>query len=149
MPFPNNLFLFFVPPLLWNVLFTARLPYRRYFSLEVPAWLSMAEWVGRLCAMAYALLSGYDPQGDAFTIGLIIYLVGLGLYVGTWTLLMVMPVARLDRVVWLTFAPALTPYVWLLGMAILGESVPFGIIATVFIIFHLLEHALRFRMPDE
>jgi len=69
---------------------------------------------------------------------LAIYLPGTLIYFGSWLPLLVAPASPWTNSAAGLLAPRLTPFLSFLGIALLGGSWPYGIIAALFIFLHTL-----------
>lgn len=139
-----NYFWFLVPILLWNVAFTRALP-PQISSGEAPQWLLAAEAVMRIAVFIYPLFLAVDIHQPAFRMGLAVYGLGILFYFGSWLLLMFASPELLEQHPLLLYGPALTPIIWLAGIAIMAQSGLYFLFSSVFIILHVGEYYYRFR----
>ena len=137
-----NHFLFWIPPLVWNVLFSAHLP-ERIHAGEAPPWLTILEWVGRIGVLAYALFLPIRTDHPRFGVGLTLYIAGLVIYFASWLLLVYAPAGLLESQSWLYWGPAITPLIFLLGIALMAESWLYAAVSTLFIFFHVAEFSAK------
>lgn len=144
------------PVMLWNVALAARLP--RAFSPEVfwreiPAVIAVPENTLRLalfalpCVTALGIDSTYAP-------GYIVYGLGVAVYCASWLALIARPTSRWSRHAVGFLAPAYTPALWLVGLALSTRSLVshdqalrsvFLALAAAFLGFHVTHVALIFR----
>jgi hypothetical protein len=68
--------------------------------------------------------------------GLIIYIAGTLVYFASWLPLLLAPGSAWSNSPAGLLAPRLTPLLSFLGIALLGNSWPYGLTSAVFIIFH-------------
>jgi hypothetical protein len=69
-------------------------------------------------------------------IGLAIYLAGTLIYFASWLPLILAPQSPYSESIPRLFAPRLTPLISLFGIALICESWPYALVATIFISFH-------------
>jgi hypothetical protein len=132
-----NCFWLILPPLIWNILFGAKITQEQITSdAHSPAWLLSAENVFRLITFILPLLLRMSLNTQLGKIGLAIYLVGTLIYFASWIPLMVAPQSAWSQSVYSLFAPRLTPLIWLVGIALIANAWPYGLLAAIFIFFH-------------
>jgi len=139
-----NGFWLFLIPLLINV-FYSKLPMDRFFPKKPSKILKILEMISRILALGCSILLLIQFQENPkFKLGLIIYITGLVIYFGSWIILIIIQeetIANLHPVLRtaLLFAPAYTPLIWLIGMALICDALWFAIPASVFVLFHVLQ----------
>jgi hypothetical protein len=138
-----NYFLFWLPPLAWNAVFTSRLSMPS-FSGSVPRAYEVAEWVFRIGTMVYPLFLPIRPEAGGFTPGLIIYSGGLLLYFASWVPYMIGQHASVFDSPVFQFAPAYLPLVWMTGMAVMAESPILAGLSVIFMALHVGEYVMRY-----
>jgi hypothetical protein len=130
-----------LPLLAWNIILGPRITDPRVTSdAHSPKWLLIAENVARILVFALPVLiplPGWaDFQSALPRAGLAVYMLGTLVYFASWLPLLVAPTSPWSNRAAGLLAPRLTPYLSFLGIALLGNSWPYGIIAAVFICFH-------------
>jgi hypothetical protein len=132
-----NCFWLILPLLAWNIIFGAKITQEQITSdVHSPAWLLGAENVFRLAAFILPLLLRMRLDTSLGKIGLVIYVVGTLVYFASWIPLMLAPQSAWSQSIPGLFAPRLTPLVSLVGIALIATSWPYGLLATIFILFH-------------
>ena len=142
-----NCFWLILPILAWNIIFGAKITQEQITSdAHSPAWLLGAENIFRLATfilpLFLALPRGAElvPAGDWQSalpkIGLTVYIVGTLVYFASWIPLMAAPQSAWSQSIPGLFAPRLTPFISLLGVALLASSWGYGVLAMIFIFFH-------------
>lgn len=132
-----NCFLLMLPLLAWNLVLGPRITDLRITSDEhSPAWLLMGENLMRMLVFALPLLIPLQTRNDWGKAGLAIYLLGTLLYFASWLPLLLAPHSAWSNSVPGLFAPRLTPYLPFLGIALIGQSWIYGILAAIFIGLH-------------
>ena len=136
-----NCFWLLLPIMAWNIIFGAKITQEQITSdAHSPAWLLGAENIFRLVTFILPLFLSL-PRGAEWhsalpKIGLAVYIVGALIYFASWVPLMVAPQSARSQSIPGLFAPRLTPLIAMLGIALIAESWPYGLIAAVFIFFH-------------
>lgn len=138
-PWPNCLLLV-VPLLIFNGLFTGRLPGGLYHDEGVPPALLLPESALRVLVFVAPL---WLPLSLERRGPLILFAVGAALYLLSWTpTLADLPAARHLAVYLL---PHATPLIWLLALAWMGASWPFAAASLVFFAVHTTHGVLAHR----
>ncbi len=144
-----------VPILIFNLLFTHRLPaayQMNVFWKEIPRIISYPENLLRMLVMIVPIFMRLRVSNSGQKLGLGLYLAGLLVYFASWAVLIVFP-----QCAWSTseigfLAPAYTPIVWLTGIGLIGDElllpqVPFRpwmywSLSGLFLLFHNLHAVL-------
>jgi len=137
----GNCFWLILPLLAWNIILGPRITDLRVASdAHSLKWLLMSENVARVLVFALPLLMalprGADWQSFLPRAGLILYILGTLVYFAAWLPLLFAPTSAWSNHPAGLLAPRLTPYLSFLGIALLGGSWLYGVIAAVFIFFH-------------
>jgi hypothetical protein len=141
---PLNYFLFMLPPLAWNIAFSAKLDMSAFPGSAPPAF-ETAEWIFRVAALAYPLLLPIDAKARGFLPGLCVYSLGLILYFASWFPLMATPPPAWSRSPLILFAPSYLPLLWMGGVSIMSGSLMEGGLTLAFLGFHVGEYAIRYQ----
>lgn len=132
-----NCFWLILPLLGWNILLAPRLTQEAITSdAHSPTWLLGTENILRLATFILPLLFPLSIDVPLGKVGLAVYLAGTGVYFASWIPLIVAPASAWSRSLPGLFAPRLTPWVALLGIALVAHSWLYGVLATIFIFFH-------------
>lgn len=136
-----NCFWLILPLLAWNILFGAKITQELITSdAHSPAWLLGAENIFRLATFILPLFlllpRGVEWNSTLPKIGLVVYIIGMLIYFASWIPLMAAPQSAWSQSLPGLFAPRLTPLIWLVGVALIAASWPYGLLATIFIFFH-------------
>jgi len=135
----SNCFWLLVPILVWNLVYGPKLTDPRITSdANSPAWLLIAEHVTRLAIFILPLLFPLQLKDTWSKTGLGIYIVGTLIYFASWLPLLFAPASTWSNSPIGLLAPALTPFLSFLGIALIGHSWPYGVLAAVFIGIHTL-----------
>jgi hypothetical protein len=132
-----NCFWLVVPLLVWNIAFGSKITQEAITSdAHSPAWLLGAENIFRIITFVLPLLLRMRIDDHLGKIGLAIYGIGTLIYFASWIPLMTAPQSAWSQSIAGLFAPRITPWIALLGVAFVAHSWIYGSIATVFIFFH-------------
>jgi hypothetical protein len=145
----TSCFWLIVPIILWDLLFASQLP--RLLSMEVfwrniPPVIAYSENIFRYILILFPLLMPLRVRSSSQKVGLIIYAFGLLAYFSSWLALMLLPGSAWSTSVAGLLAPAYTPLIWAVGIALVGDSlyvrVPYRpwfyiVVAVLFTIFHV------------
>lgn len=136
-----NCFLLTLPVMLWNILLTDKLPavYQPdVFWHNIPDWIAYGENISRGLVFLMAFLIPLPTRKLHQKTGFWLYLAGLALYFTSWILLIEHPNTQWSKSLWGFMAPAYTPLLWLMGIALLGERWTryYIIISVLFVVFH-------------
>ena len=124
-----NCGLLLLPIFIWNAALTRFLPpalARTEFWRDIPAALNYSENAFRLMVLVLPFFMPLELKSAPQRRGLVVFGIGVLLYFGAWAALILAP-----RSSWAGsgvgfLAPALTPLIWLLGLALLGQRLYFG-----------------------
>ncbi len=139
---PFNAFLFWIIPLAWNIVFARKLP-PWFSSRNAPRWITITENVFRYPLMIYPLFLPLDALNGLFIPGLIVYSIGMAVYLAVWLLIILAPDSRFAREPFVRLAPAYLPAAWLTGMSMAAGSLLLPVLSILFIGFHVAETARR------
>ena len=136
-----NCFWLILPLLTWNLILGPRIREPRITSdAHSPKWLLLADNIARVLVFALPLLMPLPRpagwQSALLQAGLVVYVLGTLIYFGSWLPLLWAPVSAWSNSPAGLLAPRLTPYLSFLGIALLGSSWLYGVIAAVFICLH-------------
>lgn len=148
MKYLINCFILFIPVIIWNISFIPILPgaydAEVYWS-NLPFYVQWPEVILRMIVFTLPLFMPLKIVRQDQKIGLILYIVGLLVYVFAWRPLILYPDS-----VWSTSligyaAPAFTPIIFLIGIGLIGNKLFFNIkykqyiyfaVSFLFIFFH-------------
>lgn len=146
--------LLLVPAILWNIALTERLP--PAFSLaefwrDIPAPLAFAENSLRVAVFALPFFMPLNLSAPTSKHALLVYAAGTLVYFASWLALILFPTSSWSTSALGFTAPAYTPFVWLLGIALLGRQLIWGaiyrwwmylVLALAFLATHLSHTAM-------
>lgn len=153
-PYMLNCGLLMLPILLWNAALSSQLrgPWSAdVFWHAIPFALSAIENSSRWLVTALPFLMRLELRSSIQVRGLIVFHVGVAAYAASWVAILLAPDSAWSTSVVGFVAPAGTPAIWLLGLAMLGQRLHCGqayrwwmylVPATVFVIAHVTHAAL-------
>ena len=132
-----NCFWLIVPLLVWNIAFGSKITQEAITSdAHSSAWLLGAENLFRIATFFLPILLRMRVDDGLGKVGLAIYMIGILISLASWIPLMTAPQSAWSQSIPGLFAPRLTPWIALLGVALVAHSWQYGAIATAFIFFH-------------
>ncbi len=143
-----NCFLLTIPVLLWDYVFTDRLPKAfqpEIFWKDIPSFIAYGENSSRILMFVFISLMPLKIITNKQKNGLLLYVAGVLLYFAAWIILMYFPNNAWSNSVLGLLAPAYTPLFWLIGIGFIGNSLFFNIPyrrwlyflgVIIFLIFH-------------
>ncbi len=143
-----NCFWFIVPVLLVNVSLARRLPapYQpAVFSRNIPLWLAAGENMSRIAVLLLPLFMPLRIETPRQWAGLAVYLAGLLIYLLAWVMQIWYAQTRWSSSRLGFMAPAYTPALWLVGIAMVSEGFYFRsfgqpwlflALSLIFLVFH-------------
>ena len=142
-PWPNCLILV-VPLLIFNALFTARLPEGLYHDEGVPQALLLPESALRAVVFVAPLWLTLSLERRS---PLILFAAGAALYLLSWW-------PALADLAWarhlaVYLLPHATPLIWLLALAWMGASWPYAAASIVFFVVHTTHGVLAHRALEQ
>jgi hypothetical protein len=138
-----NCFWLIVPLLIWNLVYGPRLTDPRITSdANSPGWQLIAENIMRMPVFILPLLIPLQFREPVSKIGLAVYIMGTLIYFASWLPLLFAPGSAWSNSPLGLLAPALTPFLCLLGIALIGGSWTYGVLAVIFILIHTW-HAIQ------
>jgi len=132
-----NGFLLLLPLLAWNLALGSRLTQEAITSdAHSPKWLLVAESMARILVFVFPLLLPIQLKDAWSKAGLAIYCLGTLIYFGSWLPLLLAPDSAWSQSAAGLLAPRLTPFLPFLGIALVCNAWPYGVLSAVFIFFH-------------
>jgi hypothetical protein len=143
-----------VPAMVWNVALTEHLPpafSHTEFWRGIPAPLAVAENGLRVVVFALPFFMPLDLAAPTARRALLVYTAGMLVYFASWLALILSPASAWSTSALGFTAPAYTPFVWLLGIALLGRELFRGafyrwwmylVLSLAFLTTHVLHAAM-------
>jgi len=121
----SNGYLPIIPILVWNILFTSKLP-RAYqpelFNTNIPLAIMIGENIFRSIIFILPLFFKLNYSSPIGKKGLIIFCSGVVLYFSSWLMLIYAPNPEWGSNIMGFSAPAYTPIIWLFGLSLMVDS---------------------------
>lgn len=121
--------LLLVPALAWNLALAEHLPpafSQAVFWDGIPSWLAITENVSRTVVIALPFFMPLEITTPMQRRGLAVFAVGTLVYFASWLPLILSPSSAWSASAAGFLAPAYTPALWLLGMALVGRRLFWG-----------------------
>jgi hypothetical protein len=132
-----NCFWLIVPLLIWNLVYGPKLIDPRITSdAHSPVWQLIAENITRIGIFMLPLLIPLQLRSPLGKAGLAVYIIGTLVYFASWLPLLFAPGSAWSNSPPGLLAPALTPLLCFLGIALIGHSWAYGALALLFIAIH-------------
>jgi hypothetical protein len=132
-----NGFLLLLPLLAWNLALGSRLSQEAITSdAHSPKWLLVAENITRVLVFALPLLLPIQLKEAWNKAGLAVISLGTLIYFGSWLPLLLAPDSAWSQSAIGFLAPRLTPFIPFLGIALVCNAWPYGVISAIFVFFH-------------
>lgn len=146
--------LLLVPVILWNIALAEQLPPAfspAEFWRDIPKGLAFAENSLRIAVFALPFFMPLNLSTPASRRGLLIFAAGTAVYFASWLALILSPASSWATSALGFIAPAYTPLLWLLGIALIGRRLFWGasyrwwmylLLALAFLATHISHTAL-------
>ena len=132
-----NCFWLILPLLAWNLWLGSRITDARITTdSHSPRGLLIAENITRALVFVFPLLLPLQVQDAWSKAGLGVYILGTLIYFASWLPFLLAPGSAWSSTPFGLLAPRLTPFLSFLGIALIGKSWPYGLMAGLFIFFH-------------
>lgn len=145
MYFPNNAFILVLIPLVFNLVWTRKLPAIYSKDEFVPKWILWMEHGFRFPAFFLPLLIPVYLSTLLQTAGIIVYSIGLCLYLISWVMQIYYPKTAWSQSLTGFLAPAYLPLVWMTGIALISGSWIYEIIVLLFVVIHVYHNYINYR----
>lgn len=151
-----NCGLLLLPAVAWNIGLTQHLPAAfqpAEFWREIPAPLAFTENALRIAVFVLPFLMPLDLARPGARRALLVFIVGTLVYFASWLALILYPDSAWSRSLLGFAAPAYTPLLWLVGIALLGERLywvafyrwwMYALLSIAFLFAHIAHAALVF-----
>ncbi len=152
-----NAFILVIPILVWNGLFYSKLPEpfnTETFDAVVPRLILWGENTSRIILFALTLCIRFNLTTAMGKQGIMVYLLGIIIYFLSWLPLIYAPYSAWSNSSIGFCAPAYTPVLWLIGIALMAESYCFSftyrrwhfvVWVMLFTLFHIAHTLIALR----
>ena len=139
-----NGFLLLLPIFIWNLIFWAKLPPAYSNDQNAPNWLLILENILRIGVFGFPLLLTMYLENRKHKGGFGFYIVGVVLYFTAWLLVIFQPDTAVAGHPLVILAPYYTPLLFFTGIGLMGNSIPYILVAILFTIVHTYHGLLSF-----
>ena len=112
----NNCFLFFIPILLFNILFFKKLPAHYLKNISHP--IIIMETIIRIIVIAFSMIMAIDIQNRIEKTGIMIYIIGIIIYFKSYFIEIYANNTLFGRNIIFILAPYWTSIIWLIGIGL-------------------------------
>jgi len=131
----NNCFWFFIPIIIFNIIFTKYLPEHYLKKIKHP--IVTLETIARIITIAFSVILEINLDDKIGKTGLIIYIIGVLIYFCSYFIVIKLPATSFNNNIVVLLAPYWTSVLWLIGIGLLGNHyIIYIIISIVFAILH-------------
>ena len=132
-----NCFWLILPLLAWNLVLGPRITQPAIISdAQSQKWLLVTETVTRILVFALPLIIQLQVRDIWGKSGMVVYIFGTVVYFASWMPLLLAPESDWSNSPAGLLAPRLTPFLSFLGIALIGQAWPYGLLAAAFIFLH-------------
>jgi len=148
----NNCFLFFIPILLFNILFFKKLPPHYLKNISHP--IIIMETITRIIVIAFSMIMVMNIQNKMEKIGLIIYVIGIIIYFTSYFIEIYAVNTLFGRNIIFILSPYWTSIIWLIGIGLVGNrlfiNIPYHfsvylILSVIFTTIHTIHGYLCYK----
>jgi len=148
----NNCFLFFVPILIFNILFFKKLPTHYLKNISHP--IITAETITRIITIVFSTIMAINIQNKIEKTGIIIYIIGIIIYFTSYFIEIYAPDTLFGKKIIFILAPYWTSIIWLIGIGLVGNNlfinIPYHftvylILSAVFATIHTIHGYLCYK----
>ncbi|HCC36749.1 MAG TPA: hypothetical protein DEQ14_03545 [Treponema sp.] len=116
----NNCFWFFLPVIIFNIIFTKYLP--EYYLKNINHPIVTIETITRIMTIAFSVMMAINLDNRIGKIGLIIYIAGILIYFCSFIFVIKASAILLQNNLFILLAPYWTTVIWLIGIGLLGNK---------------------------
>jgi hypothetical protein len=143
-----NCFILTIPILTWNILLTDQLPKTTKPDIElqnISPFVIYGENIARVIVFTLMVFMPIQISKTIQRQGLILFLFGTILYFASWLVLIYYPDSSWSKSTLGILSPAYTPVLWLIGIALIGDTFYFNLpykrwifisLSVIFLVFH-------------
>ena len=130
--YKNNCFWFFLPIIIFNLVFTKYLPEHYLKNIKHP--IVTLETIARTVTIIFSVIMEIKLDNKVGKIGFIVYIIGVLIYFCSYFIVIKLPVTSFNNNIAVLLAPYWTSVLWLIGIGLLGNKL-FVIIPYHYIIY--------------
>ena len=150
--YKNNCFWFFIPIIIFNIIFTKYLPKHYLKNIKHP--IVTLETIARMITIAFSVIMEINLNNNIGKSGLIVYIIGVLIYFCSYFIVIKLPPTSFNNNIAVLLAPYWTSVLWLIGIGLLGNSLfvstPYHytiyiVISIVFAVLHSIHGYICYR----
>jgi len=139
----SNCFWFFIPVIIFNIIFTKYLP--EFYLKNINRPIVTIETIARIITIAFSVIMAIKLDNKIGKAGLIVYIIGVLIYFCSYFIVIKLPAISFHNNLIVLLAPYWTSVLWLIGIGLLGNklfiNIPYHytayiILSIVFAIIH-------------
>jgi hypothetical protein len=121
----NSCFWFFVPVIIFNIIFTKYLP--EYYLKKINHPIVTIETIARIMTIVFSVIMAIKLDNKIGKIGLVVYSFGILIYFCSYFIVMKIPAISFHNNLIVLLAPYWTSALWLIGIGLLGNKLSINI----------------------
>ncbi|WP_461254960.1 hypothetical protein [Treponema sp. R80B11-R83G3] len=138
-----NCFWFFIPIIIFNLIFTKYLPKHYLKNIKHP--IVTLETIARIITITFSIIMEINHDNKMGKIGVIAYIIGVLIYFCSYFIVIKLPITSFNNNIAVLLAPYWTSILWLIGIGLIGNklfvNIPYHyiiyiVISIVFTILH-------------
>jgi len=133
--YKNNCFWFFLPIIIFNIIFTKYLPEHYLKNIKHP--IVTLETIARTVTIVFTVIMEIKLDNKVGKVGLIVYIIGALIYFCSYFIVIKLPVTSFNNNIAVLLAPYWTSVLWLIGIGLIGNKL-FVIIPYNYIIYIII-----------
>jgi len=141
--YKNNCFWFFMPVIVFNIIFTKYLP--EFYLRKINHPVVTMETIARIVTIVFSVIMAIRMDNKIGKIGLVVYIIGVLVYFCSYFVVIKIPAVSFHNNYIVLLAPYWTSVLWLIGIGLVGNklfiNMPYHysayiIVSIVFAIIH-------------
>jgi hypothetical protein len=118
--YKNNCFWFFIPVIIFNIIFTKYLP--EYYLKNVNHPIVTIETIARIITIAFSVIMAIKLDNKIGKTGFYVYIIGVLIYFCSYFIVIKYPANSFNNSLIILLAPYWTSVLWLIGIGLLGNK---------------------------
>jgi len=152
--YKNNCFWFFIPIIIFNIIFTKYLP--EFYLKKTNHPIVTIETAARIITIAFSVIMAIKSDNNIGKAGLVVYIIGVLIYFCSYFIVIKIPAISFHNNIIVLLAPYWTSVLWLIGIGLLGNklfiNIPYHytayiVISIVFTIIHSIHGYICYSCP--
>ena len=120
LAYKNTCFWFFIPILVFNIVFFNKLPAHYLRNISRP--IVLLETIARIITIAFSAIMAINVHNKMGKLGLIIYLFGSIIYIFSYFIQIYFPNFAVNNHMIVKLSPYWTSIIWLVGIGLIGNK---------------------------